>query len=102
MSENKRMSVPMKDFIAITKITVIPRTHLRIAYVMDYLHKNYHGTYILDPSCASSKLFAEVFDHVPINVINYEQNGYDSPNSGIVIKTETMCDSVAALSHELE
>ena len=97
------MSVPMKDFIAITKITVIPRTHLRIAYVMDYLHKNYHSTYILDPSCASSKLFAGVFDHVPINVINYEKNGYNAPpKSGIIIKTETMCDSVAALSHELE
>ena len=27
---------------------------------MDYLHKNYHGTYILNPSCVFSKLFAGV------------------------------------------
>lgn len=70
---------------------------------MDYLLPNFHGTYILDPSCASSRLFGtSIFDHVPIDVIDYEQNSYDSPSSGTVIKTEMMCNDVASLSLELE
>ena len=56
---------------------------------------NFHGTYILDPSCASSSIFGKSFDHIPINVIHYKRNGYDSPSDGIVIKTETMCEDVA-------
>ena len=102
IKDNKGTSVSLGDFINITKVTVIPRTHHRIAYVMDYLHTNFHGTYILDPSCASSRIFGKIFDHIPINVIDYEQNGHDSPSDGVVIKTETMCDDVATLSLELE
>ena len=102
IKDHKGTSASLSDFINITKVTVIPRTHHRIAYVMDYLHTNFHGTYILDPSCASSLIFGQIFDHIPINVIDYEQNGHNSPSDGVVIKTETMCDDVATLSLELE
>ena len=102
VNNKKGISSSLIDFINITKVTVIPRTHHRIAYVMDYLHTNFHGTYILDPSCASSRIFGKIFDHIPIDVIDYEQNGHDSPTDGVVIKTETICDDVATLSLELE
>ena len=44
IKDNKRTSASLGDFINITKVTVIPHTHHRIAYVMDYLHTNFHGT----------------------------------------------------------
>ena len=102
ISSKKNLSASLCDFIGITKVTVIPRTYHRIAYVMDNLHKNYHGTYILDGNALSSKVFADIFDHVPIEIISYEVNGYNSPSTGIVIATENSNSTVASLSKELE
>ena len=102
ISSKKNVSASLCDFIGITKVTIIPRTYHRIAYVMDNLHKNYHGTYILDANALSSKVFADIFDHVPIEIINYENKGYNSPSTGIVIQTENTNKTVASLSKELE
>ena len=46
-------------------------------------------------------VFRSIFDHVPIQRIDYETKGYENIKDGIHIKTESSNNSVSDLSKEL-
>jgi len=90
----------ISDFLAITHISIIPRSHSSIVYAIDKFDSNYHGTIELDDN-ESMSVFRSIFDHVPIQHIDYETKGYENIKDGIHIKTESSNNSVSDLSKEL-
>ena len=90
----------VSDFLAITHISIIPRHHCNILYAIDKFDSNFHGTIELDDN-ASMSVFRSIFDHVPIQHIDYETNCYVNIKDGIQIETESSSISVSNLSKEL-
>ena len=98
--EGTKTSSKISDFLAITHISIIPRRHCSILYAIDKFDSNYHGTIELDDN-ESMSVFRSIFDHVPIQRIDYETKGYVNIKDGIQIKTESSNNSVSDLSKEL-
>ena len=90
----------ISDFHAITHISIIPRCHSSILYAIDKFDSNYHGTIELHDN-QSMSVFRSIFDHIPIQHIAYERNGYENKKDGIHIKTGSSNHSVSDLSKEL-
>ena len=89
----------VQDFCAIKKIVLIPRSKVPIAYCIDNLGKQYHGTVLNDDS--SFQTFLSIFDHIPVQRIHFESSGYKRRNSGIDIKSSLNNIEVAKLSERL-
>ena len=90
---------PLQDFFAIKKVILIPRSKVGMAYRIDNLGRQYHGTVIKGHS--SFKTFLSIFDHVPIQRIHYESKGFVDNKSGINIKSSVNDSEVEKLSARL-
>ena len=97
---NLKSKSKISDFLAITHISIIPRCHSSILYAIDKFDSNYHGTIELHDN-QSMSVFRSIFDHIPIQHIAYERNGYENKKDGIHIKTGSSNHSVSDLSKEL-
>ena len=90
---------PQQDFYAIKKIVLIPRSKVGMAYEIDHLGQRYHGTVIRKHS--SFKKFLSIFDHVPIQRIHYESEGFTDEEAGIQVLSATNNISLKNLSQRL-
>ena len=90
---------PVQDFFAIKKIVLIPRSMVGMAYQIDNLGQQYNGTVIRDHS--SFQTFLSIFDHVPIQRIHYESDGFIDEQSGIRVISATNNNELKNLSQRL-
>jgi hypothetical protein len=90
---------PVQDFCAIKKIILIPRSKVPIAYCIDNLGKQYHGTVLENET--SFKTFLSIFDHIPVQRIHYESCGFFRRKSGIDIRSSHHDAAIAKLSERL-
>lgn len=89
----------VQDFSAIKKIILIPRSKIPMAYCIDHLGRQFHGTVL--KSHSSFQSFMSIFDHVPVQRIHWESSRFRKKRRGIDILSPQSEPEVAKLSRRL-
>jgi hypothetical protein len=97
--KKKSFLKPLIDFFAIKKVILVPRSKVGMVYQINNLGRQYHGTVI--KSHPSFQKFMSIFDHVPIQRIHYESEGFVDLKSSVNIMTSANNTDVEELSNRL-